>query len=269
MKQLNIILVAVILLAAVFLSTMGSGTVRGWGSGFLSWVAPFLKTGDAVGRQLGSVGKDLKTLDQLEAETRQLTLENRELKATNQMLRDIEAENQKLRQALDYRERSVFHLLPARIISRDASTWWKSVKINRGFEEGVEPDMPVLTESGLVGKTTTVGKNESTVILVTDESCRVAAKVEGTTEKGIASGFRISDTESLGDIQLAFLTKSANLQQGQRVYSAGVSGGIFPSGILLGTVKSFRARPLDGQAVLEPAVELDSIEDVFVLVGAK
>jgi len=268
-KQFNIILVIVILLGAVVLSTMGSGTVRDLKSGFLSLVSPFLKTGDAVGRQIGSVGEDLKTLDRLEEENRTLTLENRQLKTTNQLLRDLEAENQKLRQALDYRERSVFQLLPARIIARDSSTWWKSVKINRGFEDGVESDMPVLTESGLVGKTTTVGKNESVVILVTDESCRVAAKVEGTTEKGIASGFRVSDAASLGDIQLAFLSKSANLQPGQKVYSAGVSGGVFPSGILVGEVKSFRVRPLDGQAVLAPAVELDTIEDVFVLVGAK
>jgi rod shape-determining protein MreC len=53
------------------------------------------------------------------------------------------------------------------------------------------------------------------------------------------------------------------------VYSAGVSNGVFPSGILLGTVKNFKVRALDGQAIVEPAVDLSSVEDVFVKVGEK
>ena len=51
--------------------------------------------------------------------------------------------------------------------------------------------------------------------------------------------------------------------------SQGSSTGVFPSGIFLGTVKSFQARPLDGQAIVEPAVDLSTVEDVFVVVGAK
>jgi len=72
-----------------------------------------------------------------------------------------------------------------------------------------------------------------------------------------------------GEVQLSFLSKSANLQPGQKVYTAGVSGGVFPSGILIGEVKTFKARALDGQAVLAPAVDLAGVEDVFILVGAK
>jgi rod shape-determining protein MreC len=268
-KKLNIILVVVILAGAVLLSTMGSKSVQGLQAVWLTLVSPFLQTSSAVSEQLGTVGQSLKTLDQLESENRELTLKNRELMATNQLLRDIEAENNKLRMALDYKERSVFALMPARVISRDASTWWNTVKVNRGFEDGVESDMPVLTESGLVGKTTTVSKNISTVLLLTDETCRVAARVEGTVEQGIASGHRVPGAGTAGEIQLSFLSKSANLQPGQKVYTAGVSGGVFPSGIMIGTVKSFRARALDGQSLLEPAVDLAGVEDVFILVGAK
>lgn len=236
---------------------------------FLSILAPFARTSAAVSEQLGSVGLSLKSLDQLERENRELILKNRELMATNQLLRDIEAENNKLRAALGYRERSVFYLLPARVISRDASTWWSTMKINRGFEDGVESDMPVVTEEGLVGKTTTVAKNETIVVLITDETCRVAARVEGTVEQGIASGLRVPSSSHSTEIQLSFLSKTANLQPGQKVYTAGVSGGVFPSGILIGSVESFRARPLDGQAILQPTVDLAGIEDVFVIVGLK
>ncbi len=269
MSRLNIILVVVILAIAVLLSSLNSGTMQKMQAGFLSLMAPFLKTGSAVQEQIGGIGQGLKTLEQIEEENRKLTTENKELRATNQILRDIEAENNKLRLALDYRNRSVFKLLPARIIARDASTWWNTVRINRGFEDGLKADQPVLTDQGLVGKTTTVGKDSSIVLLITDENCRVAAKVEGSREQGILNGQRIQSSSSPGEMQLNFLSKAADLQPGQKVYTAGVSGGVFPSGIMLGTVKSFKARPLDGQAIVEPAQDLSTVEDVFVVVGAK
>ncbi|HET9523184.1 MAG TPA: rod shape-determining protein MreC [Terrimicrobiaceae bacterium] len=273
MSRLNIVLVAAVIVGAIILSSFGSGTMRRLQAGFLSAVSPFLKTGSAVQRQLGAMGKGLKTLDELEAENRQLKIENTELRATNQILRDLEAENNKLRSALEYRKRSIFKLVPARIVSRDAATWWSTVKINRGFEEGLEPDQPVLTDIGLVGKTTTVSKNESIVLLISDESCKVAAKVEGSNERGILSGRRMGEGGSPNEMQLNFLSKKADLQPGQKVYTEGVvkgtSTGVFPSGILIGAVKSFQARPLDGQAIVEPSVDLSTVEDVFVVVGAK
>jgi rod shape-determining protein MreC len=219
------------------------------------------------------MGQGLKNLDQLEDENQRLQAENTELRATNQILRDLETENSKLRSALDYKKRSIFKLVPARVLSRDASSWWSTVKINRGFEDGLEPDQPVLTDVGLVGKTTTVAKNDSIVLLVSDESCKVAAKVEGSNERGILSGRRTGASGGTTEMELNFLSKNANLQPGQRLYTEGVSKGtstgVFPSGIFLGTVKSFQARPLDGQAIVEPAVDLSSVEDVFVVVGAK
>lgn len=269
MSRLNIILLVVALGIAVLLSTLGSGTMQKLQGVFLGWVSPFLKTGTSVQEQLGAVGQGLKTLEQLEIENKQLATENKELRAINQTLRDLEAKNKKLLDALDYRERSVFKLLPAQVIGRDASTWWNTVKINRGFEDGLKEDQTVLTDLGLVGKTTTVGKNESVVLLITDETCKVAAYVEGTREKGILSGLRLADAGDAGEMQLNFLTKTANLQPEQKVYTLGISNGVFPYGILIGTVKSFQARALDGQALVKPVVDLASVEDVFVVMEDK
>ena len=119
-------------------------------------------------------------------------MENRSLRATNEALRDVEHEVNRLRHALNYRQRSEFKLVPAQIITRDSATWWRTVTINRGRDDGVESEMPVLTDEGLVGKTTTVSANISVVLLVSDENCRVAATVEGTREQGIVSGERVA-----------------------------------------------------------------------------
>ena len=173
----------------------------------------------------------------------------------------------RLRHALNYRERSVFKLIAAEIVARDSSTWWRTVTINRGKKDGIEIDMPVVTAEGLVGKVTTVSNNISVVLLVSDENCRVAASVEGSREQGIVSGQRVT-TGLTPLLDLNFLTKQADLKAGQKVYTSGV-GGVFPSGLLIGAVKSFRVRELDGQALLTPSVDLSHLEDVFVVTGRR
>ena len=121
-----------------------------------------------------------------------------ELKATDQTLQGLAAENNQLRRALQFRERSAFKLVPARIIARDAATWWSTIKVDKGSNDGVEPDQPVLTEDGLVGKTTVVAGNASTVLLISDENCGVAATVEGTRERGMVRGTRTSTAAEPG-----------------------------------------------------------------------
>ena len=109
--------------------------------------------------------------------------------------------------------------------------------------------------------------NISIVLLVSDENCRVAATVEGTREQGIVTGERVAGAVA-PLLDLNFLSKQANLQPGQKVYTSGV-GGVFPSGLLIGTVQRFQVRELDGQAQLTPAVDLSQLEDVFVVTGRK
>ena len=230
-------------------------------------ISPFLSTGSSLEKQISSMRTGLKSLEELEKDNAQLRVENRALNATNQALRDVEREVNRLRLALAYRERSVFKLVPAEIITRDASTWWRTVTINRGKQDGIETDMSVVTDQGLVGKTTTVSESISIVLLVSDENCRVAANVEGTREQGIVSGERVAGALT-PLLNLNFLSKQANLQPGQRVYTSGV-GGVFPSGLLVGMVKEYKVRDLDGQARLAPAVDLAKLEDVFVVTGRK
>jgi rod shape-determining protein MreC len=253
-------------LVIVTFIVLGQGhTTQRLQSGFLGMISPFLKQGSSLDRKYTEMRERVKTMKQLEEDNKRLTVANKDLSATNQTLRDMEAENNKLRNALGYRERSVFKLMPARIIARDASTWYQTVKIDRGSAEGVKKDMPVLTEEGLVGKTSIVSDHAATVILISDENCGVAANIEGSNEKGIVRGERLAN-RGLPAIGLGLLSKEANLKSGQKVYSSGV-GGVFPSGVLIGVVKEFKVRELQGYASLVPAVDLTTIDDVFVVIS--
>ncbi|HEU0275382.1 MAG TPA: rod shape-determining protein MreC [Candidatus Udaeobacter sp.] len=261
--------IALLIFGAIlgYFLSFGPAATQKFKSGVYQLLSPFFSGGSGIKKQITSVRTGLKSLDQLERENSALQVENRELKATNQGLRDAEAEVNRLRHALNYRERSVFKLIAAEIVARDSGTWWRTVTINRGKRDGIEIDMPVATDEGLVGKITTVSDSISVVLLVSDENCRVAAKVEGSREQGIVSGERIT-TGLTPVLNLNFLSKQADLKPGQKVYTSGV-GGVFPSGLLIGSVKSFHVRELDGQAQITPAVDLSHLEDVFVVTGRK
>jgi len=262
-------IIALLIFGAVlgYFLSFGPETTQKFKASVYQLLAPFLTGGSGIKKQITSVRTGLKSLDQLEHENAALQVENRELRATNQGLRDVEHEVNRLRHALNYRERSVFKLIAAEIIARDSSTWWRTITINRGRRDGIETDMPVVTDLGLVGKTTTVSDSISVVLLVSDENCRLAASVEGSREQGIVSGERTT-TGLTPFLNLNFLSKQADLKPGQKVYTSGV-GGVFPSGLLVGVVKSYRVRELDGQAQLTPAVDLSHLEDVFVVTGRR
>ena len=267
MRRFNIAaLVAFFVLVAIFFA-MGPRNTRRLQSAMLGTVSPFLKTGSALEQRYRAFREGLKSLDEMDHDNKQLLVENKKLSAENQTLRDLEQENNRLRAALQYRQRSVFKLTPARIIARDSSTWWRTVTIDRGSDDGIQLDMPVLTESGLVGKTTAVSAGAATVLLLSDENCKVAAIVEGTREQGVVRGGRTSSA-SMPEISLSFLSKFANLKPGQKVYTSGV-GGVYPSGVLIGVVKEFKQRELDSSATIVPNVDLTTIEDVFVVAGKK
>lgn len=263
MRRYNLIALVVFAIALGGILALSPRNTQKVQSAFLGMITPFLTTGSTLQTRFVALREGLKTLDELQADNNRISVELKQLRATNQMLSDLDTENKRLRRALQYRERSTFKLIPARIIARDATAWWNTARIDKGFDDGIAPDMAVLTEDGLVGKTTTVAKHVSIILLISDENCKVAATVEDTHEQGIVRGERTSSS-SMPEVSLNFLSKTANLKPGQKVFSSGV-GGVFPQGVALGTVKEFQARALDGHATLIPAVDLTTLEDVFVV----
>ena len=114
-----------------------------------------------------------------------------------------------------------------------------------------------------VGKVDRVGDKLSSVILITDEACKVSVQVEGTPEVGILSGQR-GQYESEPLLRLRFLSTKARISPGTRVFTTGL-GGLFPSNILVGTVESVVPGPLDTEALVRPSVNFTDLSTVFLL----
>src|ERR1700761_4503229 len=109
---------------ATLLLILSPHNLRRVQAGFLGLISPFLKTGSSLEKKYRGFREGLKTIEQLEEDNKRLLVSNKELSATNQTLRGLEAENDRLRKALGYQGRTEFALLPARVIGRDSSTWY-------------------------------------------------------------------------------------------------------------------------------------------------
>jgi rod shape-determining protein MreC len=267
MKSSTITAVGIFAVLVVLLFLLPQATKQQLQGALFQLISPVLRTGASVQQELGGVRGGLKRLNELVRENERLKLENEQLRATNSLLNNLETEVNRLNRALGFREQSPFKLLPARVISRESATWWNTCTIGRGLKDGIATDMAVVTEAGLVGKIITVGKDVAVVLIVSDESLRVSVSIEGTQEQGIVSGTRASSNYA-PDLRIRFLSKTANLKPGMKVLTAG-AGGVFPSGLVLGTVKDFSVRELEGVSSVTPAADLADLQDVFVIIRQK
>ena len=150
MKQLQIAALALVVAAALALCLLGTGVLGKLQSDFLRLLSPLTRSGHAVQSSIGSLGKDFMSLDQLEIEYNRLLLENKQLRAENNGLRDLQRDNDHLRNVLGYREHSSFRLIPAVVLGHDAEAWGNTIKISRGTNDGIAPDMPVITDLSLI-----------------------------------------------------------------------------------------------------------------------
>ena len=177
-------------------------------------------------------------------------------------------ENNELRKALRYTERSKRSLIPARVITRKPSTWYNTIIIDKGSFHGVVVDSPVIVpvgdQAGLVGKVSEViGEESALILLLTDEMCQVSAQLEGSQIQGILSGAR-GAFRTLPNLRLRYLPKESDAGTGRKVITSG-DGGLFPPDLLLGEIIKFDIGPIDAEATLVPSVNFDALTDVFVV----
>jgi rod shape-determining protein MreC len=217
---------------------------------------------------LGNLIPTVESRRALARENQQLQSENDVLRQRLRALDETVRENQRLQRLLDMKGRVSQRTVAARVIGRDASNWFKSIQIDRGLQDGIQPDMPVATAGGLVGKTVAVTKGESRVLLLSDPTCKVSALVGDSREPGVVAGAAVAFSRQ-PYLEMTYVDRAADIQPGQQVISSGL-GGIFPKGILIGTVLQAQLDSETGMyqdLEVEPAVDLRRVEEVIVILN--
>ncbi len=235
---------------------------------------PFLEFSTRVQNSFGFLVYRFKGYKSLQIENTDLKKELSELSTRVAQVTELERENREFRSMLDFKDRSELKLITAKVISRDPSNWYNTILIDRGSNDGVTANMPVLTVEGLVGKTIDITKTNARVILIVDENCKVSAWLKDSAQYGIVQGNILAGgTDS--QCRMTFLSRSAHIKSNDRVYTSGL-GGIFPKGLLIGVVRSVQSgdaseekNTLYQEIGISPAVDLARIDEVFVGIGVK
>ncbi len=196
-------------------------------------------------------------------ENQSLIDENRKLVNTILNLRELEQENIRLRNLLQFKENFKIEAVVARMIAKDVSSEFRAIRINRGKSSGIEPNMAVINAEGVVGRVLRVTDSTADIVTLLDPLSALDSYIMRSRARGIVEGL----TDSL--CQLKFALRVDDIQPGDLLLSSGL-GGNFPKGIPVGTVikvtrKSFG---ITQKVEVKPSVDFSKLEEVLVVTHA-
>ncbi|HZT08551.1 MAG TPA: rod shape-determining protein MreC [Chloroflexota bacterium] len=247
---------------AVFIITMPGTAYQAQAVG-IRFIAPVEY---AISRAVDSVAYFADTVRQagtLAAQNRGYQEEINRLQAEVVQMQELELENRDLRRLLDLRGRAPLgSLLSVNVIAQDPLAIVQGVTVDRGSDDGVTVDAPVITWRGLVGRVVEVEPTASKVLLITDVNSAVSARIQNPDSRATGVVRGTGD----GHLIMQYVPRSDVLRTGDLAITSGI-GGVFPSGIVVGRVLQVRQRDVDvfQEALVEPAVDVRSLERLYIV----
>jgi rod shape-determining protein MreC len=143
-------------------------------------------------------------------------------------------ENSRLRVFLDLKPRLPMASVLADVVARNASPWFGTISINKGFADGVSHGATVLSPSGVLGRVITVSANSASVQLLVDRDSGAAVLTERGRVDGIVSGFQ-DDADGSPLLLMKYVPSLAAVSPGEVVVTSGLDR-LFEKGLVVGTV---------------------------------
>jgi rod shape-determining protein MreC len=158
----------------------------------------------------------------------------------------------------------------ASIINRNPTAWYQTMTLNRGAQDGIAVNDPVIAHAGLVGKVTSVSGKNCEVLMILDSEGQVSALVRGSAGEGIfgvvqGSYKRSSRLTAQGHLQMMF-QREDEVNKGDLVFTSGI-GEVYPKDIPVGRIVDIQldSSGLLKTAYIEPVVDFDSLEEVYIV----
>jgi rod shape-determining protein MreC len=201
----------------------------------------------------------------------QLAKENQKLTAELARAQGALIENAQLSRQLNLDNNlgvSSYKPVSAQVISRDPTLWYATIEIDKGSDDGVHVDDPVIGDGALVGKISNVDPTVSIITLITDHSSAVTAKVQ---DQYGDTGVLVPAVGNPNQLLLQYLPRHAPISVGQQVVTAGFKSGpldsLFPAGIPIGQVSNANQNTLinSGQVQVTPGADVRHVDVVQVL----
>ena len=194
-------------------------------------VSPIMSLASRPAASIDDVTSRIESFADLYEENLRLREENRELLAGQQIARNLNYENKRLRELTHFANPPAQHEVSARVIGDMGGAFAQSMMISAGTRDGVQKGQAVLSDEGLIGRIADAGYQASRVLLITDINSRIPVLIENSRDRAFLSG------DNTDRPILTFLTADASIAPGDRVLTSG-HGGAFPPGIPVGIVSS-------------------------------
>lgn len=264
-KKVKIILIVALVLTVglAVLANLAGPTV---GEKAVQMVLTPLRTGAAVLTDKAEQLYDyIFKYEQLAAENASLREQLDQIREDSRDVASIKRENDRFRELLELKkENPDYELVDSYIISWDSNDWSYSFTVNRGSSSGIDVGMCAITESGaVVGVVTEVGSNYSVIKSVLDSSLKISATIAASGYSGIVRGGYSAGQN--GKLLMEYLPSAAVVRNNDQVVTAGST--VYPRNLILGYITDWDMNDngIAKYAILEPAADVDSLEQVFIL----
>lgn len=155
-----------------------------------------------------------------------------------------------------------FRFIPARVINNSVNKQQNYLTLNKGRKDGIKRDMGIVSSTGIVGVVVSVSDSYSMGLSILNPRWSVSAKLKKNNYFGSVSW----DGKSYRKVQLNEIPFHVDVAVGDTVVTSGYSS-VFPEGILIGTVDSYRLPPGENYYVIEVslATDLKALSHVAVI----
>lgn len=218
-----------------------------------------------VSDSFNSFLKGFEDKEELEKEISEL---KSEINEKNKKLIDYEEivrQNEFYKNFLDIKDNNQeYKFTPARVISKGNNDTYATFTIDKGTVDGIKAYYPVITAEGLVGYVSDVYANQSTVMTVLNPKINVSAIDNKSRDTGNIRGDAKLSID--GFTKMEYISSNNTISSGNYIVTSG-KGGIFPSGIIIGTVTEIRtaSSKISCEATIQPIVDFSDISDVMII----
>lgn len=186
---IGIVITAIILILLVFLSNIKTGSLSYIENVFSAIFMPLQNGYTYLKNKISGNSSFFINIDDLKAENEELKKKTSELEQDLRELEIIKAENGTMKEFLGLTEKYAdYQSVPAYIISKDISNFSSTFVINVGKKEGIENNMTVISDQGLIGHVISVTETTAKVQTIIDSGSAVTANLSNNGESIICKG---------------------------------------------------------------------------------
>ena len=208
-------------------------------------------------------------LQQIRQENERLRQEIGQLRIGLQQERSVAQQSRTLQQLLDLKGATEWITTGAAVIGSGASPEFRTMTIDKGTLDGLQPQMAVIAPTGIVGRIITASARASKVQLLIDRSAAAGVMIERSRVNGVVTGVGgIDQLEfEMGLLELDYVPGTADVKVGDRVVTSGIDG-IYPKGFAVGEIQSVQREAGEFRLRVKPAVDFAALENVLVVLNS-